>query len=373
MLSNKGLVLTAVFSIPVDLSEKSYRVDVGANLVTLYFQSISTSAAQTAAVIVTNSTVAALWLEKIRSSIELVSTSTNVIILPDGEQFKNWDSLNDIFSELLALKASRKTVLYALGGGVIGDITGFAAACYMRGIDFVQIPTTLLAMVDSSVGGKTAINHPLGKNMIGAFHQPKYVLADVDTLSTLPEREFKSGIAEIIKHACIVDTAYFSWLEVNMSALLRRETTALLHAIKRSIEIKADIVAQDETEQNVRAHLNFGHTFGHAIETGLGYGKWLHGEAVAAGMVAAAHLSAQLNYIDLSVVRRIQALIKMAGLPTELPSLPIERYIDLMKIDKKSDAGTMKFVLLSSLGEACVRTVSVNQAELALRAALKPL
>jgi 3-dehydroquinate synthase len=365
--------LKVAVSIPVSLSEKSYKVALGTNFVADYFKNNSTSATQTAAVIVTNSTVAELWLDKVKSSIEMASTSTNVIILPDGEQFKNWDSLNAIFSALLALKAGRKTVLYALGGGVIGDITGFAAACYMRGIDFVQIPTTLLAMVDSSVGGKTAINHPLGKNMIGAFHQPKYVLADIDTLSTLPEREFKSGIAEIIKHACITDAEYFSWLEANMTALLAREASALLYAIKRSIEIKADIVAKDETEQNVRAHLNFGHTFGHAIETGLGYGKWLHGEAVAAGMVAAAHLSAQLNYIDLSVVHRIKTLIQMAGLPTELPDLPIDRYIDLMKIDKKSDAGVMKFVLLSSLGEACVRTVKVNQAELALQEALKPL
>lgn len=362
-----------VISIPVNLSANSYTVNLGNGILRELLHSESLGSNQNTIVVVTNSTVHKLWYQKVGSTINLLNVSANVIILEDGEQFKNWDSLNQIFGELLAMKAGRKTVLYALGGGVIGDITGFAAACYMRGVDFVQIPTTLLAMVDSSVGGKTAINHPLGKNMIGAFHQPKHVIADIETLTTLPKREFKSGVAEIIKHACVADASYFAWLEVNMTDLLASKPSALLHAISRSIEIKADIVAKDETEQNIRAYLNFGHTFGHAIETGLGYGKWLHGEAVAAGMIAAAHLSAQLNYIDDAVVRRIHDLVKAAGLPTELPEMPIKRYIDLMKIDKKANAGEMKFVLLSSLGEACVTSVTVEQAELALERALKPL
>jgi 3-dehydroquinate synthase len=277
------------------------------------------------------------------------------IDVPDGEAHKDWASLDAIFDALLAANCDRKTLLYALGGGVVGDITGFAAACYMRGIAFVQVPTTLLAQVDSSVGGKTAINHPRGKNMIGAFHQPLRVIADLDTLASLPQREVAAGLAEVIKYGPIADNDFLDWLEGNIDALLARDTQALAHAVRRSCEIKAAVVAADEREGGLRAILNFGHTFGHAIETGLGYGEWLHGEAVGCGMVMAADLSVRLGLIDSACARRLESLIARAGLPTVGPALGAERYLALMRGDKKAEDGDCRFVVLDAPGRASVR------------------
>jgi len=235
---------------------------------------------------------------------------------------------------------------------VIGDMTGFAAASYMRGVDFIQVPTTLLSQVDSSVGGKTGINHPLGKNMIGAFYQPKVVVADTSTLDTLPARELSAGLAEVIKHGCVIDTAFFNWIEANIGQLMARDKGALAYAIARSCEIKADVVRQDEREGGLRAILNFGHTFGHAIEAGLGYGDWLHGEAVGCGMVMAADLSRRMGYIDAATVERIRALVAAAGLPVTAPDLGVERWLELMEVDKKNEGGAIKFILLKPLGKA---------------------
>ena len=279
--------------------------------------------------------------------------------MPDGEAYKDWQTLNLIFDALLERGADRKTVLFALGGGVVGDMTGFAAASYMRGVPFVQVPTTLLAQVDSSVGGKTAINHPLGKNMIGAFYQPQLVVCDLGTLNTLPPRELSAGLAEIIKYGPIADMAFFDWIEANLDALLARDPVALAHAVKRSCEIKAWVVGQDERESGIRAILNFGHTFGHAIESGMGYGAWLHGEGVGCGMVMAAHLSQRLGLVDAAFVRRLTALISRAGLPETGPQLDATdsagRYLELMRVDKKSEAGEIKFVLIDKPGSAVVR------------------
>jgi shikimate kinase / 3-dehydroquinate synthase len=279
------------------------------------------------------------------------------VILPDGEEEKNVDNLMHIFDVLLKNKCDRKTTLIALGGGVIGDMTGFAAATYMRGVPFIQIPTTLLAQVDSSVGGKTAINHPLGKNMIGAFYQPQAVIADTATLASLPDRELSAGLAEVIKHGAIIDNDFFTWLEANMEKLMARDEQALAHAIQRSCEIKADIVRQDEREGGIRAILNFGHTFGHAIEAGLGYGEWLHGEAVGCGMVMAADLSVRLGALDVRDQKRIVALIKAAGLPVQAPDLGLTRWMDLMEVDKKNEGGEIKFILLKPMGSAYITSV----------------
>jgi 3-dehydroquinate synthase len=277
------------------------------------------------------------------------------LLLPDGEAHKTWPSLDAIFDFLLTHHCDRKTVLYALGGGVVGDITGFAAACYMRGVPFVQVPTTLLAQVDSSVGGKTAINHPRGKNMIGAFYQPQAVLCDLDTLRTLPPREVSAGLAEIIKYGPIADAVFFDWMEHNLDKVRALEPAALAHAVQRSCEIKADVVAQDEREGGLRAILNFGHTFGHAIEAGLGYGQWLHGEAVGCGMVMAADMSVRLGLMPADFVVRMQRLCERARLPTRGPALGADRYLELMRIDKKAEAGEIRFVLIDRLGHAAVR------------------
>jgi 3-dehydroquinate synthase len=276
--------------------------------------------------------------------------------LPDGEEHKTWQTLNLIFDALLQNAADRKTVLYALGGGVVGDMTGFAAASYMRGVPFVQVPTTLLAQVDSSVGGKTAINHPLGKNMIGAFYQPRLVVCDLDTLATLPARELSAGLAEVIKYGPIADMELFAWLEANIEQLMARDTAALAHAVKRSCEIKAWVVGQDEREAGLRAILNFGHTFGHAIEAGMGYGQWLHGEAVGCGMVMALHLSRALGLVDTAFVERVTALVRKAGLPTVGPQLGADRYLELMQVDKKAEGGEIKFVVIDRPGQASVRS-----------------
>jgi 3-dehydroquinate synthase len=279
----------------------------------------------------------------------------HVLALPDGEAHKGWEALNQIFDLLLAQACDRRTVLVALGGGVVGDMTGFAAACYMRGVPFVQVPTTLLAQVDSSVGGKTAINHPLGKNMIGAFYQPERVICDLHTLQSLPGRELSAGLAEVIKYGPIADMAFLDWIEAHLGDLLVRDPAALAWAVQRSCQIKADVVGQDEREGGLRAILNFGHTFGHAIEAGLGFGEWLHGEAVGCGMVMAANLSERLGLVDAAFVQRLTRVIDRAGLPTVGPALGVDTYMHHMRVDKKAQAGDIRFVLINGPGRAVVR------------------
>ncbi|WP_313950318.1 3-dehydroquinate synthase [Accumulibacter sp.] len=308
--------------------------------------------------IVTNATVGPLYLDRFAEPLRRAGVSVSEIVLPDGEQFKNWPTLNSIFDALLAGRCERSTTLVALGGGVVGDITGFAAACFQRGMPLIQVPTTLLAQVDSSVGGKTAINHPLGKNMIGAFHQPQVVLADTETLSTLPDRELRAGVAEIIKYGLIRDLPFFEWLEANIERLLSRDPAALSEAICRSCRNKAEVVAADEHERGERALLNLGHTFGHAIETGIGYGEWLHGEAVAAGTMMAAELSSQLGWLDSRALGRVERLFHRAGLPVSGPNLAIERYLELMQNDKKVQDGNLRFVLLKRIGQSVVTDVA---------------
>ena len=310
------------------------------------------------ALVVSNTTVAPLYAAQLTQALQDQYARVLLVTLPDGEAHKDWPTLQLIFDALLENICDRKTVLFALGGGVVGDMTGFAAASYMRGVPFVQVPTTLLAQVDSSVGGKTAINHPLGKNMIGAFYQPQLVVCDLDALKTLPDRELSAGLAEVIKYGPIADMAFFDWLEANLDALLDKEPAVLAHAIERSCQIKAWVVGQDERESGLRAILNFGHTFGHAIESGLGYGKWLHGEGVGCGMVMAAHLSQQLGRVDLTFVQRLTRLIARAGLPVKGPVLSTAdnagRYLDLMRVDKKSEAGEIRFVVIDGPGKAAV-------------------
>ena len=310
------------------------------------------------AVIVTDNTVAPLYLARLKARLAPHYGRVDAVILPDGEQHKDWTSLNRICDHLLASAADRKTVLFALGGGVIGDMTGFAAAIYMRGVPFVQVPTTLLAQVDSSVGGKTAINHPLGKNMIGAFYQPLRVVADLDTLDSLPDRELSAGLAEVIKYGPIADAAFLEWIEINLDAMLARDKAALAYAVKRCCEIKAWVVEQDEREQGLRAILNFGHTFGHAIETGLGYGAWLHGEAIGCGMVMASDLSVRLGLMPADFLPRMRRLIERAGLPVVGPDLGVERYLALMRLDKKAEGGAIRFVLIEGLGRAGMHEAS---------------
>ncbi len=348
----------AEFTVNIDLAERSYPIVVGSGLLAnmAKYKSLLDGAS---AVIVSNTTVAPYYAETLKSQLAKIYRQVDILSLPDGEAHKNWATLNLIFDRLLSNGSDRKTVLFALGGGVIGDMTGFAAACYMRGVPFVQVPTTLLAQVDSSVGGKTAINHPLGKNMIGAFYQPRLVLCDLATLDTLPDREMTAGLAEIIKYGPIADMQFMEWLEVSMDAVLKKEPQALAHAVKRSCEIKAWVVGQDEKETGLRAILNFGHTFGHAIEAGLGYGEWLHGEAVGAGMVMAAELSFRLGLVDAVFVSRLTRLIERAGLPTRGPVLDAAdnagRYLELMRVDKKSEAGEIRFVVIDGPGKAALR------------------
>jgi 3-dehydroquinate synthase len=310
------------------------------------------------AVIVTNPVVASLYAEGLGGVLAQQYARVLVIELPDGEARKDWPTLNLVFDRLLAEGCDRKTVLFALGGGVIGDITGFAAAAYMRGVPFVQVPTTLLAQVDSSVGGKTAINHARGKNMIGAFYQPCRVVCDLATLDSLPEREISAGLAEVIKYGPIADAAFLQWTERHIDALRARDAAALAHAVRRSCEIKAAVVAADEREADLRAILNFGHTFGHAIEAGLGYGQWLHGEAVGCGMVMAADLSARLGGVPTEFVGRMEALCRRASLPVAAPKLDgVDHWLALMRLDKKAEAGTLRFVVIESVGRAALRAV----------------
>ena len=354
---------TAAFSpttnVRIHLADRSYGIDIGTGLLG-NAQTYQTLPPGHLALIVSNSVVAPLYAASVRGALEKHYSKVLLLTLPDGEIHKDWQTLQLIFDALLQNQCDRKTVLFALGGGVVGDMTGFAAACYMRGVPFVQVPTTLLAQVDSSVGGKTAINHPLGKNMIGAFYQPLLVVCDLDVLQTLPDRELSAGLAEVIKYGPIADMAFMGWLEVNLDALLAKDSTALAHAIERSCQIKAEVVIQDEREQGLRAILNFGHTFGHAIESGMGYGQWLHGEGVGCGMMMAARLSERLNLVDAAFVERLKRLISRAGLPTEAPILCEQdnagRYLELMRVDKKSEGGELRFVLIDGPGKACVRT-----------------
>ena len=337
----------------VDLGKRGYPIHIGPGLLS-QADLLLPHLVQPRAVIVTNTVVAPLYLERLTATLQSADVAVIPVILPDGEAHKNWDTLNLIFDALLTHRAERKTTLIALGGGVIGDLTGFAAASYQRGVPFIQVPTTLLSQVDSSVGGKTGINHPLGKNMIGAFYQPQVVLADTETLNTLPDRELSAGLAEVIKYGLIGDLPFLEWLEINMIKLRARDPQALQYAIARSCQNKADVVAADERESGVRAHLNLGHTFGHAIETGMGYGNWLHGEAVGAGMVMAAEASRRMGWLSAADVSRTRALIRAAGLPDVAPDLGAGQYLDLMGHDKKVESGKMRFVLLKKLGEAIV-------------------
>lgn len=344
--------------INIDLADRSYGILIGSGLLDNAESYAGLPVASTA-LIVTNTTVAPLYAQRLRTALAGRFRTVLAVDLPDGEAFKSWETLNRIFDALLANNCDRKTVLFALGGGVVGDMTGFAAASYMRGVPFVQVPTTLLAQVDSSVGGKTAINHPLGKNMIGAFYQPQRVICDLDTLKTLPPRELSAGLAEVIKYGPIADMAFFEWIESHLDDFLAQNPAALAYAVKRSCEIKAWVVGQDERETGLRAILNFGHTFGHAIEAGMGYGQWLHGEAVGCGLVMAARLSEALGLVDRVFLERLTTLVRRAGLPVVAPVLDAQdnagRYLSLMRVDKKSEAGEIRFVLIDGPGLATVR------------------
>jgi len=341
-------------SLSVALGSRSYPIHVGADLLAradLYQPYLGGGSAA----IVTNDVVGPLYGEKVRTALEKAGARVTQVAVKDGEQAKSWQTLERIFDALLKARCGRDTLLVALGGGVVGDVAGFAAAVYQRGVDFIQVPTTLLAQVDSSVGGKTAINHALGKNMIGAFHQPRAVIADVATLDTLPERELRAGLAEVIKHGLALDLPFVDWLESHVEKLVARDRAALAYAIRRSCELKAGIVAADERESGARALLNFGHTFGHAIESGSGYGAWLHGEAVAAGMVMASELSLRIGNIQKSDVTRVRDLLKRAGLPVSGPALSPERMLELMAVDKKAAKGRVRFIVLEALGKAALR------------------
>ena len=334
-------------SLRVDLGERTYPIHIGAGLLgrrELY-------APHAGVAIVTNAVVAPLYLSHVKKALG----QTADIIVPDGEDAKSWQGVAQVVDGLLAARLGRDGLVVALGGGVIGDLAGFAAAIYQRGVPFVQVPTTLLAQVDSSVGGKTAINHALGKNMIGAFHQPAAVISDVATLDSLPERELRAGLAEVIKHGFALDAAFVLWLEANVEKILRKDKESLAYAVRRSCELKAAVVARDERETGERALLNFGHTFGHAIEAGTGYGAWLHGEAVAAGMVMAAELSALMGHLKKTEVARVRALLQRAGLPVAGPALAPERLIELMTLDKKAAKGRTRFVVLEAIGRARLR------------------
>ena len=340
-------------TLTVGLKERSYPIHIGSGLLD-QAELLQAHVPRKRVAIVTNTTVAPLYLEKLQHTLQTIGVSSVTVILPDGEAYKNSDTLNLIYDTLLKNRCERSTPLIALGGGVIGDMTGYAAATYLRGVPFIQIPTTLLAQVDSSVGGKTGINHPLGKNMIGAFYQPQLVLADTNTLNTLPDNELAAGIAEVIKYGLIRDLPFFEWLEHNMDKLLARDTAALQYAIARSCQNKVEVVEADERESGERALLNLGHTFGHAIESGMGYGNWLHGEGVAAGTIMAADLSQRLGWISPQDVARIRKLFERARLPVAAPDLGVDKYLDLMGLDKKVEGGKMRFVLLKKVGHAVV-------------------
>lgn len=340
-------------TLKVDLADRSYPIHIGRNLIAdagLILPHLK----RKHVAIVTNSTVAPLYLDKLSQTLQDAGVSVIPIILPDGEAYKNTETLNKIYDALLQNRCERSTTLIALGGGVIGDLTGYAAATYLRGVPFIQIPTTLLSQVDSSVGGKTGINHPLGKNMIGAFYQPQVVLADIDTLKTLPAREFSAGMAEVIKYGLIRDAEFFNWLEAHIEQLMALEESSISEAIYRSCQNKAEVVARDEHETGERALLNLGHTFGHAIENAMGYGVWLHGEAVAAGTMMAAGLSQRMGWLNDVEVARIHALLTKARLPLDAPKLGADKYLELMQMDKKVADGKIRLVLQQGIGKSVI-------------------
>jgi len=335
----------------IDLGERAYPILVGPGLLddaALLGELVTARDV----LIVTNTTVGPLYLGRLERA--LAGKRLGAVVLPDGEQYKTLDTLARVFDALVERRMNRDACVAALGGGVVGDLAGFAAACYQRGVDYVQVPTTLLAQVDSSVGGKTGVNHPGGKNLIGAFHQPRAVVADTTTLGTLPPRELRAGLAEVIKYGLVADAGFLDWIEAHLEALLGLEAAALAHAIRRCCEIKAAIVADDEREHGRRALLNLGHTFGHAIETATGYGEWLHGEAVGAGMLMAADLSCRLGWLRHEDVERVRALLARAGLPVAAPPIGAVRALELMGMDKKVLAGRLRLVLMRSLGEGVV-------------------
>jgi len=338
-------------TLSVELGDRSYPIHIGQQLLG-QAELILPHLKRKQVAIVSNTTVAPLYLEQLAAPLRAHGVSVLPVILPDGEQYKNGETLNKIYDALLENRCERSTTIIALGGGVVGDMAGYAAATYLRGVPFIQVPTTLLSQVDSSVGGKTGINHPLGKNMIGAFYQPQLVLADTDTLNTLPDKELSAGLAEVIKYGLIRDAEFFAWLEINMARLVAREPQALAYAIQRSCANKAAVVAADERESGERALLNLGHTFGHAIENGMGYGVWLHGEAVAAGTMLAADMSRRLGWLGENDVARIGRLFQAANLPLQAPALGASTYLDLMGLDKKVADGRIRLVLLQAIGKA---------------------
>ena len=340
-------------TLTVNIKDQPYPIHIGPGLLDRA-DLIKPHLAQNRAVIVTNTTVAPLYAERLQNSLAVAGVENFLIVLPDGEIHKNWQTLNLIYDQLIEKRCERKTTLVALGGGVVGDMTGFAAATYQRGAPYIQIPTTLLAQVDSAVGGKTAINHPQGKNMVGAFYQPKLVLADTDLLNSLPNREFSAGMAEVIKYGLIRDLPFFEWLEANMARVMAREPEAVIHAIYESCRNKAEVVAEDEKETGIRAILNLGHTFGHAIETATNYKTWLHGEAVAMGIMLAAKLSEAQGMNDVSNLARIKSLLLLAKLPIAAPSLGTQTYLSYMAGDKKTENGKLRLVLPVGLGNVIV-------------------
>jgi len=348
---------SAPIEVHIALGDRSYPILIGSGLLSDPATWAPQANRKAVALVVTNVTVDKLYAATLVQALSAHFARVRVLALPDGEAYKDLAHLNLVFDELLGQEADRRTVLYALGGGVVGDMTGFAAACYMRGVPFVQVPTTLLAQVDSSVGGKTAVNHPLGKNMIGAFYQPRQVVCDLAVLDTLPDREMSAGLAEVIKYGASIDIVFLGWLEQHIDALRARDRAALAHAVKRCCEIKAQVVSADEKEAGLREILNYGHTFGHAIEAGMGYGAWLHGEGVGCGMVMAAELSARMGLVPAEFARRVESLVARAGLPVRGPaSLAPERYLELMRVDKKAQGGDIRFVLLDGEGHATVRS-----------------
>ncbi|WP_028025903.1 3-dehydroquinate synthase [Enterovibrio calviensis] len=337
--------------IDVNLGDRSYPISIGEGL--LSDPTFFSDAKDRQVVVITNDTIAPLYADRLLNTLEKAGGKPALLTLPDGEQYKTLDTFNTINTFLLEGNYARDVLIVALGGGVIGDLVGFAAACYQRGVDFIQVPTTLLSQVDSSVGGKTAVNHPLGKNMIGAFYQPKAVVIDIDVMKTLPAREFAAGMAEVIKYGIIADSAFFTWLDDNYAALNQLDSSALVHAIKRCCQIKADVVAEDEKESGVRALLNLGHTFGHAIEAEMGYGNWLHGEAVSAGTVMAAKTAQYQQLLSQEDVSRITSLLEKSNLPVKAPaSMDYDAFIKHMKRDKKVLSGQLRFVLPTSIGTA---------------------
>jgi 3-dehydroquinate synthase len=350
---------TQASRVRVDLGARSYPILIGSALLDAA-SSYEELPPGHGCAIVSNDIVAPLYAERLAKVLRARYSKVAQVVVADGEAHKDWPTLQHIFDQLVAAGCDRGTTIFALGGGVVGDLAGFAAACYMRGIAYVQVPTTLLAQVDSSVGGKTAINHALGKNLIGAFHQPSLVVADVDTLDTLPQRELVAGLAEVIKYGAVADDGFLAWIEANLAALLGRDKAALAHAVTTSCRIKADVVAADERESGPRAILNFGHTFAHAIETGTGHGTWLHGEAVGCGMAMAADLSARLGLVDRAHADRVARVTGQAGLALRAPALGVARYLELMRMDKKAQSGQLRFVLLEGPGRAGVHAVDAT-------------